>query len=88
MSSEGNYQFNVKMKSGKKIENEPFLSIKSIFDIHHIQVLLNMSLFLALKELVVFVADYLGVGSGQLVQALKTYETTDGRVGQQLPVSI
>jgi hypothetical protein len=41
-------------------------------------VLLNMNLFLALKELIGFVADYLGVDSGQLVQALKIDGTSDG----------
>jgi hypothetical protein len=59
MSSEANYRFNINVRLVKKIENEPFHSIKDMFDIYHMHVLLNKNLFLALKELASVVADYL-----------------------------
>jgi hypothetical protein len=73
------YLFNTNVKSEKNIENEPFHSVKKMFNIHHIrQVLLNNRLFLALMEPAGFVAGYLRDHSNQAVQALKTYETLDG----------
>jgi hypothetical protein len=49
--------FNINMKSDKKIENEPVHPIINMFDIHTVQVLLNTNFSLALKGLIVFVAD-------------------------------
>ena len=78
MSSETNYEFNITSKSEKKIEKEPFHSILSTFDIHQVQVLLNKNLYFALREPIVFVSDYLGVDSQQLLEAMRLDETADG----------
>ncbi len=78
MSSQTNYEFNLSSKSEKKIEKEPFHSILPSFDIHQIQVLLNKNLYFAFTEPYVFVSDYLGVDSQQLVQAITAKKTRDG----------
>jgi hypothetical protein len=78
MLSQTNYEFNITSKSEKKIEKEPFHSILLSFDIHQVQVLLNNNLYLALREPIVFVSDYLGLDSEQLFQAMTANETTDG----------
>jgi hypothetical protein len=79
MSSQTNYEFNITSKTEKKIEKEPFHYILPSFDIHQVQVLLNKNLYLTLRIPYVFVSDYLGVDSGQLLEAITLNETTDGR---------
>ena len=78
MSSQTNYEFNITSKTKKKIEKEPFHLILPSFDIHQVQVLLNKNLYLALRISHVFVYNYLGVDSGQLLEAITLNETTDG----------
>ncbi len=77
MSSDTNYQFNISSKSEKKIEKESACSILPTFDIHEVQMLPNKNFNFALKEPLVFVADYLGVDSDQLSEAIHTYELED-----------
>jgi hypothetical protein len=72
------YVFNITCKSERRIEKEPFHSILHSFDIHQIQLLLNKNLYVALKEPLVFVADYLSVDPSQLLQAISANHTRDG----------
>jgi hypothetical protein len=78
MSSESNYVFNITSKPEMKIEKEPFHSIVPTFDVHTSQVLLNKNLYLALKEPLVFVADYLEVDPEQLSKAIAICKTNGG----------
>ena len=78
MSSESNYVFNIASKSETKIAKEPFHSILPSFDVHNIQVLLNKNLYFALKDSLVFVADFLQVDPNDLQRAIKLRRTTDG----------
>jgi hypothetical protein len=78
MSSHMKYLLNIICKLERKIEKEPFHSILPLFFIHQIQLLLNKYLYFALKELLVFVVDYLSIDPSQLLQAISATETRDG----------
>jgi hypothetical protein len=55
--SEVNQIFDIDMKSEKKVENEPVHPIENLLNTHTIQALMNTKFSLALKRLIVFVAD-------------------------------
>jgi hypothetical protein len=78
MASEKNYEFNVKKQSEAKLGKVRTLSLESQFEYGDVQTLLNKNHFLAMKEPILFVADYLGIEPPQLVTAMSTFRTTLG----------
>jgi hypothetical protein len=61
MASERNYEFNVKRQLEAKLVKVCILSLESRFEYGDVQTLLNKNRFLAMKEPILFVADYLGI---------------------------
>jgi hypothetical protein len=78
MASKKNYEFNVKKQSEAKLVKLGILSMESWFEYGDVQTLLNKNHFLAMKEPILFVADYLGIEPPQLVKAMSTFELTSG----------
>jgi hypothetical protein len=82
MSCTRNFQFNIKLKQTiaqrQKLESQVIRTMKPQLGYGGVQDLINCNLFFAIKEIVVFVSQFVGIGTTHLKEAVAVRKVGSG----------